>query len=226
MKHNLFILLIGLSCVLLTTGTVEAAIDISPKRIELRGDMTQTITISNNGERMEYVTIATELLLNPGVPFAEEQHTPMGLIQQPTLYASPFKLTLSPQQQKVITLRPLRKVERETVYRLNVRPLVQLQGTSFEHASAGIAVNLSFSAIIRQRPENEKVLLEVRCEPQGAVLTASGNVHVALREIQIDDTPSEDINIYPGTPQRLQGRKVMLPGYGGCHAGQRTEKKS
>ncbi|WP_422526640.1 hypothetical protein [Serratia fonticola] len=188
--------------------------------------MPQTITISNNGDRMEYVTIATELLTNPGVPFPEEQRTPMGLISLPTLYASPFKLTLNPQQQKIITLRPLRKVERETVYRLNVRPLVQLQGTSVEHASASIAINLSFSAIIRQRPENEKVLLEVRCEHQGAVLTATGNVHVALREVQIDDTHPEDINVYPGTPQRLQGRKIMLPGYGGCHAGQRTEKKS
>ncbi|MFZ1874687.1 MAG: hypothetical protein WAU54_18205 [Chania sp.] len=218
--------LISLNCLLLAISTAWAAIDISPKRIELRGNMPQSITISNNGDRMEYVTIATELLTNPGVPFPEEQRIPLVLIRHPTLYASPFKLTLSPQQQKVITLQPLKSVERETVYRLNVRPLVQLQGTSAEQAAASIAVNLSFSAIIRQRPDNEKVLLDIHCEQQGALLTARGNVHVALKAVQTDATPQGDINIYPGTPQRLQGREITLPGYGGCHAGQRTGKES
>lgn len=218
--------LISMNGLLLTISTAWAAIDISPKRIELQGNIPQTITISNNGDRMEYVTIATELLTNPGVPFPEEQRIPLGLVRQPTLYASPFKLTLSPQQQKVITLRPLKSVERETVYRLNVRPLVQLQGTSAEQATASIAVNLSFSAIIRQRPENEKVLLDVQCEQQGALLTARGNVHVALKAVQADTISPEDINIYPGTPQHLQGKKITLPGYGGCHTGQRTEKES
>lgn len=224
MKRKLLPLFACLSYLSAFINTAAAAIDISPKRIELRGNAPQTISISNKGSRTEYVTITTELLINPGVGFSEEQRIPIGLIQQPALYASPFKLTLKPQQQKAITLRPLKTVERETVYRLNVRPSLQLLGTSAERAAASIAVNLSFSAIVRQRPEKEKVRLEIRCDDEAAYLTANGNVHVALKGIQIDGGTPEDFNIYPGTPQRLPGKKITLPGYGGCHAGQRTEK--
>lgn len=224
MKHALIIWLIGLGCQFVPNSAVEAALDIAPKRIELRGDSAQTITISNNGDRMEYVTIATELLTNPGVPYIDEQLTPLGQIHQPTLYASPLKLTLSPQQQKVITLRPMKSVTSETVYRLNIRPVVQFQGTSAVRTAASIAVNLSFSALIRQQPKNPKAQLDIQCDSKGALLTASGNVHVALKAIRTDGNAPEDINIYPGTPQRLQGRQITLPGYGGCLTGQRTEE--
>lgn len=224
MKRSLIILLACLGGAYLSGSTVDAAIDISPKRIELQGDAAQTITISNNGDRMEYVTIATELLTNPGVPFIDEQRIPLGSIRQPTLYAAPFKLTLSPQQQKVITLRPLKNVDNETVYRLNIRPVVQFQGTATDRPTANIAVNLSFSALIRQQPEQQKRQLDIQCENEGVLLTASGNVHVALKAIQADGNAPADINIYPGTPQRLQGRHIILPGYGSCLAGQRTEK--
>ncbi|CAM4094099.1 hypothetical protein [Serratia silvae] len=222
MKRSLIILLACLGGAYLSDST--AAIDISPKRIELQGDTAQTITISNNGDRMEYVTIMTELLTNPGVPFIDEQRIPLGSLYQPTLYAAPFKLTLSPQQQKVITLRPLKNVDSETVYRLNIRPVVQFQGTAAERPAASIAVNLSFSALIRQQPKQQKRQLDVQCESEGVLLTASGNVHVALKAVQIDAKAPADINIYPGTPQRLQGRHIILPGYGNCLAGQRTEK--
>ncbi|CNB98589.1 alpha-related fimbriae chaperone 1 [Yersinia intermedia] len=223
MKPHLLCCWLGLSCALLPVGTLEAAIDISPKRIELRGDVPQTITVSNNSDRIEYVTIATELVTNPGVHFSKEQRIPMGLIRQPTLYASPFKLILRPQQHKVITLRPLKSVASETVYRLNVRPIVQLQGTSGERLASGIAVNLSFSAIIRQRPDHEKVRLDIQCEHGGVLLIATGNVHLALKGIQADGLPVADINLYPGTPQRLPGKQVTLPGYGSCLAGKHTE---
>ncbi|MBE0151457.1 hypothetical protein [Serratia sp. PL7] len=225
MKPHLLSWFLGLSCALLPVGAIEAAIDISPKRIELRGDEPQTITVSNNGDRIEYVTIATELVTNPGVHFSQEQRIPLGLVRQPTLYASPFKLTLSPQQHKVLTLRPLKSVESETVYRLNVRPIVQLQGTSAERAASGIAVNLSFSAIIRQRPDREKTGLDIQCEHEGALLTATGNVHVTLKGILTDGLPVADLNIYPGTPQRLPGKQITLPGYRGCLASKRTEKE-
>lgn len=224
MMRHLICWFLGLNCALLAVSTTEAAIDISPKRIELRGDVPQTITVSNNGDRIEYVTIATELVANPGVHFSEEQRVPIGLIRQPTLYASPFKLILSPQQHKVITLRPLKSVKSEMVYRLNVRPIVQLQGNSAERAASGIAINLNFSAIIRQRPDHEKTGLDIQCEHEGALLTATGNVHVALKGIQADGLPVADINLYPGTPQRLPGKQITLPGYSGCLAGKRTEE--
>ncbi|GKX61966.1 hypothetical protein SOASR032_05350 [Pragia fontium] len=224
MKSHFLLWLTCLSSIYLSIGTVKAAIDISPKRIELRGNTPQTIKVSNNGDRIEYVTISTSLVTNPGVHFSKEQRIPMGLIYQPTLYASPFKLQLNPRQHKLITLRPLKSVDKETVYRLNVRPIVQLHGTSADRATASIAVNLSFSAIIRQRPEREKVQLDVQCEQKSVLLTATGNVHVALKGIQTDGSTPEDINIYPGTPQRLSGKHISLPGYGGCLAGQRMEK--
>ncbi|MFV8844513.1 hypothetical protein [Serratia fonticola] len=224
MKPRLLSWFLGLNCALVPVGAIEAAIDISPKRIELRGDAPQTITVSNNGDRIEYVTIATELVANPGVHFSEEQRVPIGLIRQPTLYASPFKLILNPQQHKVVTLRPLKSVKSEMVYRLNIRPIVQLQGTSAERAASGIAVNLSFSAIIRQRPDREKTGLDVQCEHEGALLTATGNVHVTLKGIQADGLPVADINLYPGTPQHLPGKQITLPGYSGCLADKRTEK--
>lgn len=224
MKQPSIVLISSLSCLFLPVGIIEAAIDISPKRIELQGDSPQFITISNNGERVEYVTISTELLTNPGVAFTDEKRIPLGLVQQPTLYASPFKLTLPPRQRKVISLHPLKSVESEVVYRLNVRPAVQFQGTSTNGTAASIAVNLSFSALIRQQPENPKRQLDIQCESEGVLLTARGNIHVALKSIQADGNTPEDINVYPGTPQRLYGRQIMLPGVGGCLAGQRTEK--
>lgn len=83
---------------------------------------------------------------------------------------SPFSLTLAPGQSKIITLKPLEQVVQEQVYRLDVRPLVELSDSDDHGASGSVRLNLAFSILVRQMPSTEKVSLKVLCDLDGTRL--------------------------------------------------------
>jgi hypothetical protein len=192
------------------TASAHAAIDLMPKELVIR-DRTETVQIVNRGERTEYVSISLSRLLNPGVDPADEKLEPIGDAIQPALYASPFRVTLAPGQTKVITLKPLRAVDTETVYRLDVRPVVKVLGEDQARAAGSVVVNLAFKGLVRQLPDREREAVEVTCDEHGARFTATGNVRHKVSGAIVDGHEREDFNVYPGTPQSLKGTVVELP---------------
>ncbi|KVS52882.1 hypothetical protein WK39_25090 [Burkholderia cepacia] len=195
-----------------------AAIDLMPKEVEVGADAT-TVQVVNNGDRREYVTISLSRLLNPGVPLDDERLEPVGDTTQPSLYAFPFRMALEPGQTKTLTLKPLRSVETETVYRLDVKPVVKMLGTEQKKVFANVVVNLGFSGLVRQLPAQKRPALSVVCDASGARLSATGNVRYRVEGAKVDDRDVGVFNVYPGEPLPLNGQIVSIPGHSACNTG-------
>ncbi|MBN3787651.1 hypothetical protein G3N94_12185 [Burkholderia sp. Ac-20353] len=205
-------LLAALSC----SASAFGAIDLIPKELKVHNKPV-SVRIINNGDRAEYVSISLARLLNPGVPLEEEKLEPVGDAAQPTLYAFPFRVSLAPGQSKSITVKPVRAVETETVYRLEVKPVVKVLGESRKQAAGNVVVNLAFSGLVRQLPASERDSISVTCDAQGARVAATGNVRYTVKGAKIDGRELGDFNVYPGVPLPLQGGVVTIPGQPTCN---------
>lgn len=199
-----------------------AAIDVIPKDMKVNAEVT-SVKVVNNGNHTEYVGVALSHLLNPGVPLEQERLEPVGDAVDPALYAYPFQISLAPGQTKTIQLKPLRPVEQETVYRLDVKPVVKLLGGVSARPSVAIVANLAFSSIVRQMPSTVRQgKLAVACEASGARLTTAGNVHYRVEGAEVDGRPVDDFNVFPGVPYVLAGEVVSIPGQPVCRAAKRS----
>jgi len=214
MHRSAFCAVLLLACMVIPAPAF-AVIDISPKEIVVHNKST-SVQIINKGDRPEYVSITLSRLLNPGVEVASEKLEPITLASKPVLYAFPFRITLAPGQSKTITLKPLQEVEREQVYRLDVTPVLSLNETEHRAASGTVSVNLSFSALVRQLPLDEKSRIAVTCEASGARLTASGNVRFQVKGATVEGAAVAPFNVYPGEPKVLKGKSISIPGQPSC----------
>ncbi len=208
------------SCLLLLLASWLAApalahIDVTPKLAVVQGEPA-LIHVVNQGDRAEYVSITLSRLLNPGVEADQERLEPVAQTEQPTLYVSPFKLSLAPGQTKTITLRPLADVGQEQVYRLDIKPVVNLLDRGGAGTSGNVVVTLAFSTLVRLLPQSETSELSLRCEPEGARLAASGNVRYQVKDAVADGRAVDPFHVYPGTPILLKGRAIQVRGQPSC----------
>ncbi|GAB7538902.1 hypothetical protein [Burkholderia sp. 3C] len=199
--------------------SAAATIDVGPKDATVRSGVT-SITVVNNGNRAEYVSVTLSRLLNPGAPQEDERLEPVGDAARPALYAYPFQMSLAPGQTKTIKLKVLHPVETETVYRLEVKPVVKLLGGDRAKPSAAVVANLAFSNIVRQLPPSPREGIAVTCEASGARLTATGNVHYRVEGAEVDDRRLDAFNVYPDVPRLLTGTVVAVPGRPACRGAQ------
>lgn len=212
MKPSRFLLLLVASAL---AAPASAHVDVTPKLAVVQGKPA-LVHIVNQGDRAEYVSIALSRLLNPGVETEQERLEPVAQTAQPALYVSPFKLSLAPGQSKTITLKPLADVEQEQVYRLDIKPVVNLLDRGEAGTSGNVVVTLAFSTLVRLLPQNETSGLSLRCTSEGAWLAASGNVRDQVKNAVVDGLPVEPFNVYPGTPILLKGRAIQVPGQPSC----------
>ncbi|MEK7886880.1 hypothetical protein AAB992_07140 [Burkholderia contaminans] len=205
MKKNSFTLwCVACTAALAFPISAAAAIDMLPKDVTLKRTVTW-VQVVNNGDRAEYVNVSLSRLMNPGVPFESERLEPVGDIDQPSIYASPFRLSLAPGQTKSIAIKVLRPVDTETVYRLDVRPVIKVLSAAHAKQSASVVANLAFSGIVRQMPSKTRAALAVACEASGARLTATGNVHYRVEDAKADGQSLDAFNVYPGVPLPVPG---------------------
>ncbi|MDS1138913.1 hypothetical protein RE432_00585 [Pusillimonas sp. SM2304] len=205
------------SCLALASPAF-AVIDVQPKVVALHGEPT-TVQIINEGDRPEYISITLSRLLNPGVELADEQLEPITQTDNPPLYAYPFRLALAPGQSKTVFLKPLKQVDQEQVYRLDIRPIINLLDPRRQGVSGNVAISLAFSALVRQLPEKEISLLSISCEPEGARLSATGNTRYLVRGASADGRELEPFNVYPAVPILLHGSQIRVPGQQSCSPG-------
>lgn len=213
--RSLLIVLVAMTVGLAVSTPALAAIDLLPKELVIR-DRAEAVQIVNRGDRIEYVSISLERLLNPGVELADEKLESVGDAPQPALYASPFRVTLAPGQTKNITLKPIRSVETETVYRLYVRPVVKMLSDGQQRVAGTVVVNLAFKGLVRQLPDKGRALAEMACDEHGARVTATGNVRYSVSGAIVDGRKLDDFNVYPGTPRSLVGSAIDIPGQIAC----------
>ncbi|AHG19480.2 hypothetical protein Z042_07515 [Chania multitudinisentens RB-25] len=187
-------------------GAAKALIDISPKIMAMDSEHT-TVQVSNTGDTPEFVEITLFQVANPGVPPEEEQLIPLGIVKDPYLYATPFKLSLGPRQQKPVQLKALNIPEQEKVYRLAVIPQqnARIQGTQ----DNVMLVNLGFKGLIRQLPATQTATWQHRCTTEGLQLEATGTVRVEFSELKQNGQIADDFNVYPGTPRQIAAQQLM-----------------
>ena len=202
-------------CGLVLASPASALINVTPAVTEVR-DVPVTLDISNDGERPEFVSISLSRLFNPGVEFEDERLESIVQVTQPKLYATPFKLMLAPGQSKKITIKPLVSIEEEQVYRLEVKPVVNLIDPKQTSVAGNVVVNLAFSSLIRHMPQKETSTLTVKCEADGARFFASGTTRFAVKDVTVDGKASESFNVYPGVPLLVKGTKIKVPQQTGC----------
>ena len=202
-------------CGLVLASPASALINVTPAVTEVR-DVPVTLDISNDGERPEFVSISLSRLFNPGVEFEDERMESIVQVTQPKLYATPFKLMLAPGQRKKITIKPLVSIEEEQVYRLEVKPVVNLIDPKQTSVAGNVVVNLAFSSLIRHMPQKETSTLTVKCEADGARFFASGTTRFAVKDVTVDGKASESFNVYPGVPLLVKGTKIKVPQQTGC----------
>ncbi|WP_258128806.1 hypothetical protein [Achromobacter anxifer] len=70
--------------------------------------------------------------------------------------------------------------------------------------------------MVRLLPQRETSALTLRCEREGAWLTASGNVRYQVKDAVADGRPVDPFHVYPGTPILLKGRAIQVPGQPAC----------
>ncbi|UDQ80052.1 hypothetical protein LJN55_22025 [Erwinia rhapontici] len=199
--------------ILLAGFPASAVIDLMPKMIEIAGkEDAPQVTIINKSDHVEYVTVSLSRLVNPGVPYEQEKLEPIGLARNPQLYAYPFKLSLARGQSKTINLKSLAAVTQETVYRLDVKPAIEISGSGRANSAAGIAVNLSFSALVRQLPDKQTSSIRAACRANAITLTATGNTRYQAKNSKVDGQRMDDFNIYPGTPKVITGNRLEIDG--------------
>lgn len=198
--------------ILLASCQAGAVIDVLPKLIEVKDTQPITVNIVNKSEHTEYVSVTLSRLLNPGVPYEQEQLEPVGMSREPQLYAYPFRLSLAQGQSKTIVLKPLNAVDKETVYRLDIKPVMALSGEPHVKTVAGVAISLSFSTLVRQLPAKQSSDIAISCREQGVMLTATGTVRYKVESVTKDGKAVDAFNVYPGTPVVVAGRDIAIAG--------------
>lgn len=207
--------LVFVLCGLVLASPASAVIRVSPSVIEVSSKPV-TFNISNDGERPEFVSISLSRLFNPGVEFADERLESIVQVTQPKLYATPFKLMLAPRQSKKITINPLVPIEEEQVYRLEIKPVVNLIDPKLSSVAGNVVVNLAYSSLVRHMPQKETSTLTVKCEADGARFYASGTTRFEVKDVTVDGKASEPFNVYPGVPLLVKGTKIKVPQQAGC----------
>ncbi|MTD29273.1 hypothetical protein GK011_20295 [Erwinia sp. J316] len=202
--------------VVLASYQAGAAIDVQPKLIEVKGKELTTVSIINNSDHPEYVTVTLFRLLNPGVPHEKEQLETVGMSRNPQLYAYPFRVSLAQGQSKKIVLKPLTTVKQENVYRLEVKTVAALSGEAALKSTAGVAVKLSFSALVRQLPDKQSSDISISCRAQGVMLTATGTTRYKVGGMRTGGQTIEAFNVYPGTPIFVAGPDIEMAGKRVC----------
>lgn len=186
-------------------SAAQALIDIQPKVAQMHGE-SLPISVINTGDTPEFVEIKLYLVGNPGVPPDQEQLTPLGIVKDPYLYAAPFKLSLGPRQQKQVQLTALKQPEKEMVYRLSVMPQQQarISGTQ----SNVMLMGLGYMGLVRQLPAIQTATWRYQCTAEGLQLEATGSVRVEFTDLRQHGAPSDDFNVYPGTPRQITGKAL------------------
>ncbi|AMO81233.1 hypothetical protein [Obesumbacterium proteus] len=203
---KLAILPVGMA-LLMTAGTSQA-IEVFPivKEIKQETPRDNFITVKsmyravdsvdvNKSENKSYEFVTLELfhITNPG-DTKENKVKELGA-QDPTLVFSPTKLIIPFGEERKVRIMPLKPVERETVYRLRIRPSYPEQ----EMDKGKVRFAIGYDVLLRYLPEGKRTQgLAVSCNSNEWSLTATGNVRSEMRDLIIDGRKDKAIfNVYP-----------------------------
>ncbi|WP_272682135.1 hypothetical protein [Providencia sp. PROV129] len=198
--------LILVGCIGFSSSFSYAFIDVNPKFVDIENS-SLSINIENRGDNPEFVNIELFQIENPGVSPNEEKLTSVGLIGNPYLYATPFKLTLQPRQIKKIEIKVLHQPKKELVYRLSVMPQREIEVK--ESKNNIMNVGLGYLILIRQIPMNKNNSWSYSCIQNGMNIEATGTIRVMFSDVKVDTHSVDNFNVYPGIPRFIEGKNIV-----------------
>jgi hypothetical protein len=194
-----------LAALLAAAGQALGYVDLDQKMIVMKKPQI-SVTLSNKGERTEFIHLSLARLTNPGASHEEEKLIPVAEINAPHVYVFPLKMTLQPGQSKKVFIRRLQTVPSEETYRLIVEPQISLNEAGNE--GTGIALNIVYKALLRLMPGSRQETFTVSCRKDGGEITATGTVRHEFEKVTIAGKEVEAFNVYPGTPYLFKGEPL------------------
>ena len=195
MKLNKLAML-PLGIALLTSTNISQAIEVFPiiKDIKQESPRDNYVTVKSmyravdsvdttksENKSYEFVTLELFHITNPG-DSKENMVKELGA-EDPTLVFSPTKLIIPFGEERKVRIMPLKPVERETLYRLRIRP--SYPGQEIDKGKVRFAIG--YDVLLRYLPEGKRTQgLAVSCSGNQWTLTATGNVRSEMRDLVID----------------------------------------
>ncbi|MDN7934349.1 pilus assembly protein [Burkholderia metallica] len=206
-----------LACALLFAAAQPVHADgelmVMPATTKVFNNHDQTVTVKNMGDAPLYLSISAQKVMNPGKTPEEKQS--LGELQHPGMLASPDKLTLGPNQSRLITLRSLAEPENEELYRLYIVPVrsLKVDDAPQDKITAPMSVSVGYGVLVRHMPPpgKQRVGWAHRCESGGLTLENTGNVRQVFNDVKYDGAAAaQTIAVFPGTPQHFATKRMTL----------------
>lgn len=179
-------------------------------------DQQRTVQVYNSGDKPLYLDITLQHINNPGV--SPEQKTLISDIAQPEMIFNPNRITLGPKQKRDIKLLPLKAPTQETLYRLNINPVVDIKAVNNKEDDkkihAPVTISIGYGILIHHVPS---LAVQTRhwqhqCSPDGTItLNSICTVHSKFNQLKSSDNPTltDSLNLYPGTPATLSVKQLI-----------------
>lgn len=195
-----------------------------PTRVTVEGiQKSQKIRVFNSGDNPLFLEVSLVKVENPGE--AKEIKTPIGEIKHPEMIFNPTRVTLAPNQEREVSIIPLKSPQQETLYRLYLKPVHNLKAASHstepaKDISAPMVISVGYGVLIHHVPEKAAQLKGEEpyiCVKGNVQLIAKGNIHRKFTDLKDASAPNDrgakkeiisSKNIYPGVPYLTPVRKL------------------
>lgn len=195
-----FLLCAGLLLLAVGASHADIFVDRAIVRMATGESPREDIKVINNGAETGYVQVEVLEVHNPGTP--EEERVKVTDPENMTLIASPSKLMIPPNSQKMVRIVNLEPgTARENIYRINVTPVLP---PLEENAESVVRVVVAYQILVIVDPSQPVEGLEIKRSGYRLTLTNNGNTNVLFSDAQQcteDSGHCVDIpahRVYPG----------------------------
>jgi len=179
MKQPLKIIMATCLLAISSSALADMFVDRSIVIFDSNSPPREDVKVLNNGDEMIYVELEVLKIENPGT--AEEERLSLKNPREMGLMATPNRLAIPPNGQKLVRLVNLnRGSDSERIYRINVKPIVP----PMEEDVSQLRIVVAYQILTIVHPKNAKA--ELQATRQGRVLRFqnSGNSNILLSEGQ------------------------------------------
>ncbi|MCX4220259.1 hypothetical protein MKZ87_21680 [Pseudomonas sp. MCal1] len=210
---NPFILPLLFAALMASTSMLraEGELMVMPATLKVYAGHEHSVRVSNRGDAPLYLSVSLQKVTNPG--FTPEVKVPINDVENPSLLASPDRITLGPGQSRPISLRSLNEPQSEQLYRLYILPArtMQVQEAPKDKISAPMSVAVGYGVLIRHMPPpaKQRASWTHHCEPGGIRLENTGTIRMLIDKFGAG-VAKEHFALFPGTPRIVPEKNITL----------------
>ncbi|WP_157685961.1 hypothetical protein [Robbsia andropogonis] len=173
---------------------VHAAVEIYPmmSTISAHDNGLGQLKILSRSDAVQYIEVSVMRVSHPGTSL--EKNVPVSPVDEPTLVASPQRLILAPRQIHVIRLIAEGPPDKETLYRVFIKPVAP-PTAAIGHPASGVSTSVSLSIVWAPliTVEPRVAVPEWSLDEKNGILINDGNVHLGVERVAYC-TSASDVN--------------------------------